>query len=47
MLIMEELERPPSARRFVTLRASANNVVRKLEVQLIQTIQNIQKIMTL
>ena len=25
-------ERPPSARRFVTLRASANNVMRKLEV---------------
>ncbi|MCR5379524.1 MAG: hypothetical protein K6G44_00960 [Lentisphaeria bacterium] len=24
--------RPPSARRFVTLRASANNVMRKLEV---------------
>ena len=31
-LIKEESKRPPSARRFVTLRASANNVMRKLEV---------------
>ena len=28
---MEDSERPPSARRFVTLRASGNNVMRKLE----------------
>ena len=28
----EESEGPPSARRFVTLRACANNVMRKLEV---------------
>ena len=27
------LKRLPAARRFVTLRASANNVMRKLEVQ--------------
>ena len=32
ILIDEESEWPPSARRFVTLRASANNVMRKLEV---------------
>ena len=30
--IKEESGGPPSARRFVTLRASANNVMRKLEV---------------
>ncbi|MBR4371770.1 MAG: hypothetical protein IKS92_12035, partial [Victivallales bacterium] len=30
--IKEESVGPPSARRFVTLRASGNNVMRKLEV---------------
>jgi len=32
ILIKEESGGPPSARRFVTLRASENNVMRKLEV---------------
>jgi len=32
ILIKDESEKPPSARRFVTLRASENNVMRKLEV---------------
>ena len=32
MLNKKESEQPPSARRFVTLRASANNIMRKFEV---------------
>jgi len=32
ILIKDVLERPPSARRFVTLRASGNNVMQKLEI---------------
>ena len=32
ILIKEESGGPPSARRFVTLRASENNVMRKLEI---------------
>ncbi|MBO7092671.1 MAG: hypothetical protein J6W23_12875, partial [Victivallales bacterium] len=37
MLCREESEGPPSARRFVTLRASENNVMRKLEIHSLST----------
>jgi len=43
-LIKEESGEPPSARRFVTLRASENNVMRKLEtISAVRDAEKIQK----